>query len=458
MIEEIDEKGFFWLPEKPEIKIPGTFSSSPASGGSKLELFHPIELLSDEPIISDRPYKFDVILGHFLNGYEITLVNCIETAEFKNYSVDKVFLGYHFKDKSEIKFRKVRFSLTFLNTWMNKSVFSFKKISENSSQIEFVKPSPVSITSYKNIKVFLDTGVHESYQSLNPSVKLDQQAFFTLESEQDLIIDEYLEMLYFIRSFFCFVLTEPIYPLVMNGVLINKEKENSQNPSRNTIVPIILKTVGYPDKSKQPQPSIFYFTFRDIEKNLGTYFSNWFTNFEKLKSAIDLYFSAVHSLYKYPIDIFLSFVQVLEIYHRCSYRNSIMTKHEHKLRIKNIINTAPSDYQIWLKDKLAYSNEPSLKNRIKDLLSVNHTILSEFIPDEDTFIKKVVDTRNFNVHYDPRLKSKSLTGKELYNLGQKLKVLCELCFLREIGFTDDLLIQFTTRNYRFHKILKDLAN
>lgn len=60
-----------------------------------------------------------------------------------------------------------------------------------------------------------------------------------------------------------------------------------------------------------------------------------------------------------------------------------------------------------------------------------------FIENKNTFIEKVVDTRNYQTHHDEDLKEHSASGKELYHLTQKLKILLEICLLTELGFSSD---------------------
>jgi hypothetical protein len=77
---------------------------------------------------------------------------------------------------------------------------------------------------------------------------------------------------------------------------------------------------------------------------------------------------------------FLNMVQALEAYHR---RKEDMTQldlpeKEHSMRVESIIGTVSPQYKEWLNDKLNYSNEISLRRRLKDILHIYEKIIAEF--------------------------------------------------------------------------------
>ena len=64
---------------------------------------------------------------------------------------------------------------------------------------------------------------------------------------------------------------------------------------------------------------------------------------------------------------------------------------------------------------------------------------------EDRFIHKVVETRNYLNHFDMGKKSVAVGGEELYRITQKLKLLLEVCLLREIGIEGDRMSKILSR-------------
>ena len=82
----------------------------------------------------------------------------------------------------------------------------------------------------------------------------------------------------------------------------------------------------------------------------------------------------------------------------------------------------------WLNEKLAFSHEPSLKDRINEIYNKNkHIKYFENINEADDLIKKIVNTRNMQAHGNNRKKT---LNQDNYNLA--IDFLYNL-FIYEVG-------------------------
>jgi hypothetical protein len=109
----------------------------------------------------------------------------------------------------------------------------------------------------------------------------------------------------------------------------------------------------------------------------------------------------------------------------------------------------PKKYKKWLKIKLAYSNEPSLRKRMGELIDDHYYILSEIIEDKKLFIRKLIDTRNYFIHYGQQLKYLAAKGVELYKIAQICKIIIDICLLTELGFDKDDVKKLSLRNWEY---------
>jgi ApeA N-terminal domain 1 len=67
----------------------------------------------------------------------------------------------------------------------------------------------------------------------------------------------------------------------------------------------------------------------------------------------------------------------------------------------------------------------------------------------------VNDTRNYLTHYSPELKERfATTGKEYYELADKLRALIEICLLEELGFEANMIYELIKKNRRFEAYLR----
>ena len=95
----------------------------------------------------------------------------------------------------------------------------------------------------------------------------------------------------------------------------------------------------------------------------------------------------------------------------------------------------PDNHRKWIKDALAWSNEPRLQQRLDELLDRYGSVLGLDDKQREQLARNVKNTRNFHVHYDKRLEGKALTGIHLHSAIQQLKKLLEAILLDNLGFT-----------------------
>jgi ApeA N-terminal domain 1 len=145
---------------------------------------------------------------------------------------------------------------------------------------------------------------------------------------------------------------------------------------------------------------------------------------------------------------FLNIIQSVESYHRRRSNKRDLPEDKHKKRIEAIRAGSPQAYRKWLSDKLKYSNELSLRQRLKDLLddkNINQPVLP-LVGRKSVFINRVVNARNFLTHYEPSGRRSAATGEELYYMAQILSFLVQACFLHELGILPQQSLDLFRRN------------
>ena len=178
-------------------------------------------------------------------------------------------------------------------------------------------------------------------------------------------------------------------------------------------------------------------TYANISDRWNDILKEWY-NKSSLESVFEIYFSLYYNSYLYLHNIFLSVLQAIEGYHRCKMRNKVDSEEVHKKRIKNIKDSIPVEYKEWLNEKLQYSNEPSLRIRLRDIiddLSEKYSFFQQVINDNKSFVNNVVNLRNDLIHLSKKDNSEKLEGKEIYKTIELLKVIFDVKILEEIGFS-----------------------
>ncbi|MCY4554114.1 MAG: hypothetical protein OXC79_10615 [Candidatus Poribacteria bacterium] len=152
---------------------------------------------------------------------------------------------------------------------------------------------------------------------------------------------------------------------------------------------------------------------------------------------IRLYFLATMGTQPSSEAKFLTLVTGLEVYHRrTSNENDKMEMDEAEFDelVRNLVEQCPEERQEWLGSKLR--NEVSLRKRIKRLIEPFKSHFGNK-KKRTKLINKIVTTRNYLIHYDPRLESEAAQGQDLQILCQKMEVLFQLHFLQLIGFSQE---------------------
>jgi len=452
MIEEFEYKGIWWLPHKPKEQVSGTFKFTP-NEGAVLDLIGSFKDITG----MNKMLEPEIILGISSDGKNITLHNCFETKSNLNFPglltssfyANIAFVGAHFQKTEDIKFKSLSVHYLYLDEWFNVSGFDIQHLFDEKEVViryKLAEPIQAAIDDYKILLDVRATGPTHSIVQKEASIK--QRTYIRVEPSGEKSFDEYLNIMYRIQNFLSLGIMEPVYPLVVEGITeVNKEMINDK--TYNPPVKIYYRVSDIPKAPKTLLPFDMLFTFKDISDRFEVFLRNWFEKADLLEPVYNLHFGTLYNPRMYLEHRFLSLLQAIESYHRRTMKNFELPEEQHKNRIVEILNAVSHGHKDWLKNKLAYSNEPNLRRRLKEILEKFADVLNKFIPDKDFFIHKVVTTRNYLTHYDETLKEQSAEGKELYHFTQKLKILLEICLLKELGFTSENIKSLISRNRRY---------
>src|SRR3990170_3176955 len=131
MLERVEIKGLWWLPENPDKQLPGTLTFSQEEG-AYLELVGVFEdRLTDHKIESPK-----LILGISQSGKQITLHKCQYARGIipvfglggATYRAQFVFEGVHFNSEADIRFHNLCANYTDLDAWVDVYGFTIDEI------------------------------------------------------------------------------------------------------------------------------------------------------------------------------------------------------------------------------------------------------------------------------------------------------------------------------------------
>ncbi len=453
-MDELEYKGVWWLPDKPEKKVCGILRFTP-NEGAILDLIGSFKDIKE----MNKRLNPEIILGASSNGKNITLHKCFETESnlsipgslTSSFYANEVFVGAHFQKSEDIKFRGLSIRYSYLDEWIGISGFDIQYFDKKEVVIKHKQSEPIQASIGEDCIIFIDilAAMHSVHSIVQKEMSIEQRTYLRVKHPVEKSLDEYWSIIRQIQNFLSLGIAEPVCPLE----IIGETEANKEIIS----VKIYYHLPEISEAFKTIYPHDMLFTFKDISDRFEMLLKNWFEKASTLEPVYDLYFGTLYNPWMYLQHQFLSLIQAVEAYHRRKFEGKYQSDEDYKPtyeKFKKFINGLDVDpsFKEALKSKLKYGNEYSLRKRLKDLFEQYNEVLNGFIEDKNDFINKVVDTRNYLTHYDEDLKDKAVDGEQLYYVTQQLKVLIVICLLSELDFNFKEIKDLIARNRKYKHV------
>ncbi len=445
----IEKPGFFWLPKEPRNQLPGVLRIS-ESGEARLEVFclsDPIQFLISE---DQNPNRIVGIIGNEL----ITLDECTYGDKSLQGSIlistiyaKRALIGFNYDDEEKITFSKIEFSVEGLDEWLPifdlQGRYNSKDASIHGISIHYSPPKEISLDLPDGIRlkfIFLSNTYHD-----RTKISINQKAYISLISEELQPIECFLELVSKVHNFLRFAIDETV--LIDSIIGYSNEITQELEEVKNYEVPIEIyyqSTLNSEERLEIHRPDML-FCYKDVADQIEEILTKWLKNYDIYEPTFNLYFASVSSGQKYLEWKFLSLAQGIETLHRRSSQEKEMSEGEFIKIKKNVLEIIPDEKQEWLETRLKYANELSLRKRIKKMMQPFKDLFGNG-RERNSFISKVVDTRNYLTHYDSGLKAKAASRESLWKLCMKLEALFQLHFLRLIGMNIESIKSIVNKN------------
>jgi hypothetical protein len=448
--------GLWWLPNDPEVQVAGTLSIF-EDGSVQLRLIGSLIDFNKLQQITTVP----AIVGSG-SGENVTLFSSRSTGSRASFPgtitmelrPELTVVGAHLESRDELRILTAFAEFDHMYRWVGESGLKerlrvVKDIGVIGLTYDYEKPAAIE-ANLGSRKI----GWHFGYQSSRPS----EQALSFVESvsvEVEPILpvgfDELLEQhITPLQNFVTLGVGEFAQLRALRVIL----DAPGRDEKKNRPVRLIFEPSYYREIPKPIDPERMLFTLGKIRDRLADILGRWFDQLETLRPVVNLYFATVANRRMYLEHRFLSLVQAAETYHRKTNLRTIAPHQafsDVRRSLCQVIDGAPdlkpADRQMF-KSKLAYLNEVPLKERLRELLAEHQYAFAIADGVLEDLARKVGDTRNFLTHYDPSLQCRAAHGIELLRLGDKVQMLMELCFLRDLGFTEPDLAAFARLHAR----------
>jgi hypothetical protein len=384
---------------------------------------------------------FDIVLGETEDGRAVTMIGSNGTWLARPYRLvvggesdmpvcsslcaNVLLVGRHYLSSKEIDFRGFTIHMSHLSDWAGFG---------DQGCANLIRPGAVA-PSY-------DIG---QIGMLTIGSDPDGSCHLTLTFEGGVSLDRGIELVRQLRNLMALLMHRPVQEAGVRGA-IGGEADDKESMTVDIFYPSFAH-----DRSAGPlELGDMLLPLGSIGTDLGSIVAKWFSANETMVQVLDLYFAASQSIELFPETRFLLYVQALEAYHRLRYRNFEVDPEEHAKRLAVILSSLPEQYREWMRDGLEHSNEPSHGQRLREIYRDLRGIMDEFVDDRKLFIYRVIKTRNHLTHSEGD--SMILEGKDLLLATTRLRLLLELCLLKEIGIGPELMKQAVMNNTMFSRI------
>lgn len=449
MINSLKYIGQWKLPESKQWQLTGELSFD-IEKGIELNLLGSFAKNENE-----KEFNFPIIHGFTADGKKISLLSCSGWADTaipgimqSKFQAQYIVIGAWIFNTEDLKIETVAVHYSNLDEWVNVHGFEVEKKTRQkddqySAILKYTQPKLIPLFESTEKNVCLWFSAKSPWLGLNVNQNtISQKIFLNIKYAKLANFNYALNEITRFKDFFAFGLSRYVVPTEINLDFKNGGEETIR-------VNVVYKEQIYP---KQIEDKIFdyttLFSYEHIKDNASTVVGNWLIHYDKLHPVFDRFFDSFYNPSMSNSNHFLNIMFGIETYHRRT-NDTTYFPDSHFKELKEALKAAlpeGKENKVWFNMRFNYANEIPLKKRLQLLCDNFEKIIELFEPNIPEFIKKVADTRNYLVHYDEGLKNKSISEDDMPKYFLSLRIILELCILKEMGFSEEEMTKAVKRS------------
>lgn len=423
--EDVELLGRWWRPPDEASAVGGILRFSHRQG-SELELIGALSELQPFTELEACP----LILGITRDGKEVTLVGCQEvhrshslTAGFphQRWRADTAYLGAHFDDQAELRFRKASIQFTYLPEWARRFGLGWQHSGEDAQGITCTKPQTIEAVTSRGKFSLKVTAVPEWEGLVRAGLR--QSIWIDAELNEEVPLENWESRVVFpLQNLLTLGTSTPNALTELSVYSRHSVHERSTGEEVQLPISVLRQPVYHGERDDRLRhPSDMLFTLEDIEGSFAHSMERWLTISEQHRMVCELFFSIQYVPMIYAEHRFLNMVFACETYHRA-------------LAQKNF----------------------DLAQRLRDLVERHLGVIEPLVEDKNRFIDRVVATRKALVHGDAAQRQRAvITGRRLFYLARTLSYLIKAFLLAELGFSQERIARLFNRNRDYLYAVKE---
>ncbi|WP_294443180.1 HEPN domain-containing protein [uncultured Sphingomonas sp.] len=464
MNDQFREDGLWWLPGGEDDKVAGELTFN-QEDGAVLKLLGSFEGKPFRPFQSDLK-DHPVILGALKDGKAVTLLDSLNTGRHgaffggfvrETHKPHLTAIGLHFDSEKEAIFTKGYVRFEDIEAWLGDRFFDLEFRDDHTSlDLHVNRRREAPLGSFEEGILTFGSSLYtdqsetdytitaHSYVSIEPSEKRSLAWFFSAASKIQSLAS------------LCTGRHLPLLSLTLDG------PEKRVSPDRTHPADVrVYAQMSHSESQKARRHDVPLIRAHNLTAYNSNAFKVWFSSYDEIASALHLFFAVQGAKWMYINVRFLLAIQALEVFHRLTCDDTIMDEAEHQALqialLKAIPQGTPPRMRNKLEGTLQFSNEPSLMQRLKSIMTQVRAEFGETPGGfSNSYLHALVTTRNYYTHYSPGLEGKTLEGTDMHYATRRIILLLTVLLLLRLGIGAEG-VRGALTNHREFRTLWDKA-
>lgn len=451
-------QGIWWLPERPDDTETGTLTFDQIQGAT-LSVVGRLASLKPRPVGGDeRRY---VIYGFTTTGKPVTLLETFVVNSrlgfpgiaTEDWHVQIIAIGAHFSSADEVLFNRSWVRFDGIARWLVYDPFTEKHhLNPFYTELTVRKPPRMQLGTVPGAKLYTDSYINVGRDG-DEGWNSTSQAMIGIDADEPQTLNWHFAAASKLRSLAELLYGRQLHLIKLLVELPAKPKAEGNPPYDE--IEIYARMIGGDDKLP-PVNRPPMMTAPALLEAAPNALADWFAQYETLSAALHL-LSTVASDRRMFISVrFVLAAQAVETFHREACPGTIVAADEHTAIVKALTAAIPPDTPKAMRDKLKgtldWTNEPSLRHRLRALIDLARDGRAGVMPAYGKrFIDAVVATRNHETHHGDKPPN-LLTGGDMHWAVRRLVVLLTVLFLRRLGLPSDAIDEVIAGHREFQTL------
>ena len=422
-----------WRNPDMQQSVGGILSFSPRDG-IRLNLIGALHT-SDNPLdsftMTAELQQYPLIWGITTDGKHISLIDSAITStklSANGYPTQIlrpsiILVGYHFQQLEEVQTDTVQVMYSYLQDWYGRSGVTWKipqKVEDNNNPIELTYTFPKEVTATTvqatiNITPTITSQVSAFSPGLLQRVSMQITAKSTLHLTK--WMDDFIAPL---QHFITFATDRP--NAIDDLKVVLKRHNTTTGETHEHSIDVFFEPLVHIECNEKELTSQDMFFTLDQLPHFEQTIEQWLSLHMKLSPMLRLFFGTYYAPHRYLDTRFLLTLQIMEVYYRHTHNKQVPQTDEPQYLFSGIL-----DY----------------------LFARGEDILLPLVKKKDSFIEKVITSKNYYTYYDETLKSQAAQEIELYWINEALMLLMRRVILHDIGIDSEQASAFFRENKRY---------